>query len=96
MRQRSKTGQKRHDDGVRRTAEWYKGKGFRVKADLPGEPKPAAISGFIPDVIAKKGNKEIIIEVETRKTSVTDKEQQKAFREYASKKKERTFRKKVI
>lgn len=93
---RTKTGQKKHDESVQRTANWYKNQGFSVKADLPGEAKPKKIGGFVPDVIAKKGKKEVIIEVETKKTSTTDKEQQRAFRNYANKQNNRTFRKKIV
>jgi hypothetical protein len=96
MNKRSKTGQKKHDDSVRKTAEWYKNQGFSVKADLPGETKPKKIDGFIPDVIVKKGKKEIIIEVETKNIAKTDKEQQQAFRDYANRQSNRSFRKKII
>lgn len=96
MKKRTKVGQKRHDEGVKQSADWYKSRDFKVKADLPGEEKPKKIGGFIPDIIAKKGKKEIVIEIETRQTANTDKEQQQAFRDYANKKKDRTFRKKII
>jgi len=93
---RTKVGQKRHDEGVKRSADWYKNKGFGIKVDLPGEEKPKKINGFIPDIIATKGKKEIVIEVETKQTANTDKEQQGAFRNYANKKPGRIFRKKII
>lgn len=57
--------------------------------------KRTKIGGFVPDVIAKKGKKEVVVEVETKQTANTDKEQQQAFRDYASKNKNRTFRKKI-
>lgn len=96
MKKRIKTGQKKHDESVRRSADWYKSQGFKVKADLPGEEKPKKIGGFVPDIIANKGKREIIIEVETKKTANADKEQQQAFRNYANKRKERGFRKKIV
>jgi len=96
MRRRTKTGQREHDNAVLRSAEWYKGQGYKVKADLPGWEKPKKIGGFIPDWIAKKGKKEIIGEVETEGSNETDEEQQEAFKEYAKRKKERGFKKKIV
>jgi hypothetical protein len=34
--------------------------------------KPKKIVGFIPDLIAKKGKKEIVLEVETKNTDESD------------------------
>jgi len=96
MNKRTKTGQKKHDESVLRSAECYKKHGFRTNADLPGWNKPKKIGGFIPDLIAKKGKKEIILEVETKNTDKSDADQQKAFKEYSKRGKERTFRKKII
>ena len=96
MEKRTKTGQKQHDQAVLRSAEWYKNQGYKVKADLPQWEKPKKIKGFIPDLIAKKGKKEIIGEVETKKTNEKDKEQQAAFKEYAERKKLREFKKKIV
>ncbi|MBU4561875.1 hypothetical protein KKB17_00505 [bacterium] len=56
MNKRTKTGQKKHDESVLRSAGWYKKHGFRTNADLPGWNKPKKIGGFIPDLIAKKAN----------------------------------------
>jgi len=92
MPKRTKTGQRKHDNTVLRSAEWYKGQGYKVKADLPGWEKPKKIGGFIPDLIAKKGNKEI----ETKDTNKKNKKQQEAFEEYAGKKRSREFKKKII
>ncbi len=96
MQKRTKTGQKQHDQAVLRSAEWYKSQGYNVKADLPNWEKPKTIGGFIPDLIAKKGQKEIIGEVETKETNKQDKDQQTAFKEYAERKKMREFKKKII
>jgi hypothetical protein len=46
--------------------------------------------------LQKKGKKEIILEVETKNTNKSDTDQQKAFKKYSKRGKERTFRKKVI
>ncbi|MAZ56520.1 hypothetical protein CL653_01910 [bacterium] len=93
---RTKTGQKKHDTGVTKSAQWYKSRGYKVEVDLPGEKKPKNIDGFIPDLIAKKGHKEIVIEVETKQTANTDTDQQAAFKKYAARSSNRTFKKKVI
>jgi hypothetical protein len=74
----------------------YKQHGFTTKADLPGWSKPKEIEGFIPDLIAKKGKKEIILEVETKDTAKLDTEQQKAFKKYSKREEEITFRKKIL
>jgi len=96
MNKRTKTGQKKHDESVLRSAGWYKKHGFTTKADLPGWNKPKKIGGFIPDLFAKKGKKEIILEVETKNTNKPDADQQKAFKKYSKREKERIFRKKII
>ena len=96
MNKRTKTRQKKHDEIVLRSAEWYEGRGYKVNADLPDYNKPKNIGGYVPDLIAKKGKKEIVLEVETKNTNELDKEQQKAFKEYSGRGKERTFRKKII
>ena len=96
MNKRTKTGQKKHDESVLRSTEWYKKHGFTTKTDLPGWNKPKKIGGFIPDLIAKKGKEEIVLEVETKDTNISDADQQKAFKKYSEKKEGRIFRKKII
>jgi len=93
---RTKTGQKRHDDAVLGSVEWYEGQGFKVKADLPEYDQPKKIGGFIPDWIARKGNKEIVGEVETTDSNRLDEDQHKAFQEYTDRKQSRKFRKRII
>jgi len=58
MNKRTKAGQKKHDDSVLRSAEWYKKNGFITKADLPGWKKPKKIGGFIPDIIASDADQQ--------------------------------------
>jgi len=70
---RTKTGQAKHDKKVLQRLNLYKEKHFSVKADLPGRVKPRLINGRIPDIIAKKGRKLIVEEIETPSTKVTDK-----------------------
>jgi len=80
MVKRGKVGQAKHDRRVQQRLDYYKEKGYRVKADLPGRAKPQKIGGRIPDVIAKKGKKLIVEEVETASTKNTDKDQQEHLR----------------
>jgi hypothetical protein len=96
MEKRTKTSQKKHDQAVLRSAEWYKNQGYKVKADLPNWDKPKKIGSFVPDLIAKKEEKEIIKEIETKSTNEKDKKQQEAFEEYAKRKKMREFKKKIV
>lgn len=96
MQRKTKTGQRKHDNAVLRSAVWYKNHGYKVKADLPGWKKPKTISGFIPDLIAKKGKKEIVKEIETKDTNRKHKKQHEAFKEYASRKRNRKFKKKIV
>ena len=93
---RSKTGQKRHDAAVRKSADWYGSRGYSVQADVPGRKQPKTIEKRRPDIIAKKGREEVIVEVETKQSADADKEQQRVFREYAKRNPGRRFRKKVI
>ena len=39
----SKKGQKKHDDSVRRSVDWYKSRGYAVRADIPGEKRLQAV-----------------------------------------------------
>ncbi len=96
MNKRTKTGQKKHDESVLRSVKWYEGRGYKVNADLPDYNKPKNIGGYIPDLIAKKGKKEIILEVESKNTNKSDTDQQKAFKEYSKRREERTFKKKIL
>ena len=80
MIKRGKIGQAKHDRKVQQRLDFYKDKNFRVKADLPGRAKPPKIGGRIPDIVAKKGKKLIVEEVETPSTKNTDKEQQKRLK----------------
>ncbi len=93
---RTKTGQKKHNEAVLKTANWYKKRKYKVKVDLPKEEKPDKINGFIPDLIVKKGGIETIIEVETKDSDKKDKDQHNAFRKHVNNSKNRKFRKKII
>lgn len=94
---RSEKSQSKHDAKVARVADGYKGQGWKVQADLPGETRPKTILGYRPDVVARKGGETRVIEVETPDSlrSLRDRQQQKAFREWARAGDSRTFRRTV-
>lgn len=96
MKKRTKQGQKKHDEGVLKSAKYYKSQGFDVKADLPDMQRPKSINGRRPDLIAKKGTNEIVVEVETTQTIKKDKSQHKVFADYVSGKSNRKFRVKKV
>ncbi len=81
MAKRGKIGQAKHDRKVQQRLDYYKEKGFRVKADLPGRAKPPKIGGRIPDIVARKGKKLVVEEIETSSTKRSDKDQQNKLRE---------------
>ncbi len=92
-----KKSKSKHDAEVKKIAKELEEKGFEVKADLPGFSKPDTIQGLRPDIIAKKGKQQRIIEVETPESlkSARDLKQQEAFRKEANKRRNTTFRRKV-
>ena len=96
MSKKTKRGQARHDRSVLRSAKWHESRGYKVKADLPAYTKPRKIRGHFPDLIIKKGKKEIIIEVQPKKTNKRDESQHRAFRNYSKSRKNVRFRKKII
>ena len=93
---RTKAGQKRHDEAVRRSVAQYKKLGYVVQADIPGEKQPHKIGKHIPDIIAKKGQKERVVEFETKETAKKDEKQHEAFRRYTDNKKGREFKINII
>jgi hypothetical protein len=94
---RRKSSQSKHDREVRRTADSLKRRGFKVDADVPGYNRPDTIRGYRPDVVARKGWKRVIVEVETTDSanSARDVKQQRAFRAAAKTAKHTSFRRKV-
>ena len=92
MAHRTKTGQETHDRKVGEVARRLSRQGYRVEADLPGSKKPPSIGGRIPDVVAKKGNRTLIREVETPGTVTKDKAQHAVFRKHAGQKPGTDFR----
>ena len=94
---RRKSSQSKHDREVRRTANSLKRKGFKVEADVSGFDRPDSIRGYRPDVVARKGWKRVIVEVETPDSvnSVRDVRQQQAFKAAAKTAKHTSFRRKI-
>ena len=89
---RSKQQKSKHDKALQSSANYYQNQGYKVDAALKGYNQPKTINGKRPDLIAKKQGKEIILEVETKKTIQADRRQQQIFKNYANKSKNRQFR----
>ena len=91
---RSKRSQVKHNAEVRKIANQLQGQGFKVKADVPGFPKPDTIGGYRPDAVGTKGKQRKIFEVETPDSvnSARDQKQQQAFRQAANRSKNTTFK----
>ena len=83
-----------HDKKVSNIAGGYKSLGYKVQADLPGQPKPQTIGGRRPDVIAKKGREIKVVGGETPKSAqqAHARAQKKAFRAWAAGGQNRSFR----
>jgi len=82
-----------HDRKVRRVASEYKKRGYNVQASSGRypEPDPIGYSKRVPDVMARKGSKVTIVEVETPRSLKTDKDQLQTFARYAAKHKDVDF-----
>lgn len=93
MGQRTDREQMAHDRKVRELARDLKKQGYNVKADIRGykHPGPIGRSKRRPDIEATKAGSRKIIEVETPRSLVTDKEQLKTFIRHASHKKGTSF-----
>ena len=80
---RSKRGQAEHDREVRKVANEYLEKGYKVLADLPNWEQPDTIKGVRPDLSVKKKGHETLIEVETPESveSARDEKQKKIFKQ---------------
>lgn len=83
MAHRTKAGQEVHDAKVAEVARRLERSGYRVLADLPGHPQPPVLNGYRPDVVAQKGTRTLVREVETPSTVAADRAQQQALRSWA-------------
>ena len=87
MGNRTKEGQKVHDQKVLERAKALQKQGYKVRADIPGFRQPDSIGGFRPDIQASKGGStKLIEEVETLSSLPKDRAQQEAFEKHAKKK----------
>lgn len=91
---RGQPSQSKHDRKVQETARDYKVRGYNVSADVAGYPQPPTIGGYRPDVVARKGGHETIVEVETPDpvNSPRDIAQQNAFLRTARRSEKRHYR----
>ena len=83
---RKRGNQETHDNRVRREAAKLNSEGWDVQADLSGydNPEPIGKDNRIPDILATRGNKVKIIEVETPDTVDSHKDQQATFQRSAA------------
>jgi hypothetical protein len=91
---RSKKGQVEHDREVRKVANEYLKKGYKVLADLPNWEQPDTINGVRPDLRVRKKGHETLIEVETPASveSARDEKQKKVFKQWSEKSQHMHFR----
>ena len=83
---RQNRNQSTHDRQVRTLANKLRNEGWKVQADLPNfdQPNPIGNSRRIPDILATRGNRTKIIEVETTTTVDSHQEQHSTFRRSAA------------
>lgn len=95
---RNQTSQSKHDREVKRLANDYKNKGYDVDADISGYSKPPTVGGLRPDIKAKKGGHETIVEVETPDSvdSTRDMQQHGAFQRWARRDPKRHYKRQVM
>ena len=92
MARRTSSGRSSHDREVKRIADRLSSSGHRVRADHPDYSRPGPIHGRRPDIVATKDGAKKIIEVETKVSYGKDRSQRKAFRDYAHRHKNTSFR----
>lgn len=68
---------------IARLAQDYKAQGYQVYTELAGSEAPESIVGVRPDLVAKKGDETIIIEVKTRETTEVGREKIEKLARYA-------------
>ena len=68
---------------LRKLIKQYLADGFEVFVESKNYPKPQAIEGFIPDLVAKKGEQTIIIEVVTNPNLKNLSQKMKVLSKYA-------------
>ena len=68
---------------VKKVAAGYKSQGYNVLADIPGYKKPKNFGGRRADVVAIKGKDKVLVEVETKKSMISDSIQRRAIKKIA-------------
>lgn len=68
---------------VLRRAVGLEANGWNVRADISGFNRPSTLNGARPDIVARKGKRVRIIEVETPETRFRDRPQHRRLRGYA-------------
>ena len=98
MARRPAPGRSRHDRAVKSRADRLSKAGYKVRADIPGYRRPGTIrnggggNGRRPDIMATRGKVRKIEEVETKGSHHKDRGQRRVFRNYASRRKNTSFR----
>jgi len=97
-KKRSKTNQSKHDKKVRSIAKSYERRGYKVKADISGYPKPEPIGKKkrVPDVEATRPGTRHIWEVETKATYEPHKDQRVAFKKSARKRRRTKYKEAIV
>ena len=83
-----------HDRKVREIARTLDKQGYKVRADVRGreKPKPIGSRKLVPDIVATRGGRRLIVEVETPSSLPRDKEQLKTFARHAGQRANTTLR----
>lgn len=95
---RSSSESRCHSNLILKLATAYEQAGFDVQADhVKGFGTPEKISLVMPDIIAVRGDFKVVVEVETRNSSGTerDRRQRKLFGKWAKEDENRDFRREV-
>jgi hypothetical protein len=83
----------RKNERIKEWAELYKKQYYLVHANLEGWGKPTVIKGHVPDIMASKVLKKLIVQVETHYTMDLEEAQKrkKAFEQWAKEAPNREF-----
>lgn len=97
-KKRSKAGQSKHDKKVRSIAKGYERRGYKVKADVSGYPKPVPIGKKkrVPDIEATRPGTRHILEVETKATYEAHKDQRATFKKSAKKRRRTKYKEAIV
>lgn len=90
---RNRRNQSDHDNLVLDYALRLENQGWGVQADLANfdPPNPIGKDERIPDILATKANRTMIIEVETPRTYISHKDQHSTFRRSAAQRRNTEF-----